>query len=115
MLLVSGVQASHNPPESPSGPPTNQWGSSLLCRIPGLGHPICSSHCSFPRVGVTLYILPFSSGSTCRGIDPDPKTVLSFLSDYMWIFLIAFAVWEGGPAAMKRYPTSKVRENQVRQ
>lgn len=58
-LLMDRVQASHHPPISPNGPLTHQGSLSLLCRNPGLGHPIYGSHYSLPRVALCLCIIPF--------------------------------------------------------
>lgn len=49
----------HSPHASPSRTPASQGGSSLLCRTPRLGHPICGSHCLLPSVGLQPCILPF--------------------------------------------------------
>lgn len=43
----------------PCGPPTCQEGLSSLCRTPGVGHLVCGSTCSLPRVGVHWCDLSF--------------------------------------------------------
>ena len=91
-LLKSGVQPSHCPHFSPSSPPTSRGGLSPLCPF-GLGHPICGSHRSLPRMSVHLctLLLPLSPP---RGIGPEPIAFLCFLPDYTCIFHTAFVVQE---------------------
>ena len=54
--LMSRVQASHCPPVIPNCSPPSQEGLSSLCGTPGQWCPITGTHCSFPRVDVSLCI-----------------------------------------------------------
>ena len=48
VFLKSGVQASHSPSVSPTSCPTSLWGSSSLCRTPGLVCPVSGWNHSLP-------------------------------------------------------------------
>lgn len=63
-----------------------------LVRTPGLGWPIFGFHCSLPKVGVYLCIIPFLF---C--LYPGTQVLMAFLPflpDYVHIFLTALAVQE---------------------
>ena len=91
MLLTNGVQASHSPPVSSSGPPASQGGFPALCWIPGLGHPICGSNCSVIRADLHWCILPFPM-SPLLEVWSQPDCSVPFLPDSVWIFVTALVV-----------------------
>lgn len=91
-MHASRVQVSHSILVSSSSSPTSQEGWSPLCRMPGVGCPICGLNCSLPRAGLCPWNLPFSLRILLvASSQPDH---FSFPPDYVWIFLTALAVQE---------------------
>ena len=64
-------------PANPIRPPTSQGGSSSLCWIPWLGHPVCGLNCWLPRAEFHLCKLSFLL-TLPRGTDPSLITSLPF-------------------------------------
>ena len=87
-LLMSGVQACHSSPVSPSHPPTLQGSLSPWCRTPGLGtQPVALTAHSPGQVStrvISLFLWVPSQGHRSW-----PDCFLPFPPDYMFIFLTA--------------------------
>ena len=91
-MHASRVQVSHSLLVSSSSSPMSQEGWSSLCRMPGVGCPICGLNCSFPRAGLCPCNLPFPLRILLvASSQPDH---FFFLPDYVGIFLTALVVQE---------------------
>lgn len=90
-LLMSGVQASHSSPVSPSHAPTLQGSLSPWCGTPGLGaQPVALTVHSPGQVSTRVISLFLRV--TSQGHRSWPDCFLPFLPDYMFIFLTALDV-----------------------
>ena len=83
VLLRSRIQASHSSPTSSSGPPASQGGASYRTGVPNPQLSLVSPQVSANEFSLFLWVSP-------RSKDPNSISFLSFLPDYMYIFLI---VW----------------------
>ena len=86
VFLKSGVQASHSPSVSPTSCPTSLWGSSSLCRTPGLVCPVSGWNHSLPGEDLCPCNLP-PLLSPIQEAWPDGYFCLD--TNSMWIFLTA--------------------------
>ena len=92
VLHVSGVQAFHSPPVSPTSPPI-KWSHLLFLKPQRLGHPTCCSNHSLLREGLhQCNPFFFFAESPPRGTGPYMITSFPFIPDAMWMFFIPLFV-----------------------